>query len=852
MPNPDKSLLEFQNWHRQMKVPFVIYADFESIIKKIEGPSLDPNKSNTQKTQIHEACGFSYIVVRLDGLVKKPVLYRGPDATEKFLQYLGEEEETIKEFCKNPKPICMTKEDWAVFNNTTNCYICHKVFEMKESKRTYFDKKQGKEVKRLYLDKVRDHCHLTGKFRGAAHYGCNFKLSLNPDTLTIPVVFHNLRGYDSHLIMQAISKTEGNIKCIPNNMEKYISFSLRQLRFIDSAQFLLASLDKLVKASKDFHITNKFEPDLSRQALLLKKGVYPYEYMDSWERFEETQLPVIEKFYSTLTDEGISEQDYAHAQKVWETFQCKNLGDYHDLYLKTDVLLLADIFENFRTTCLRQYELDPAHYYTSPGLSWDALLKKTGVKLELLTDYDMYLFVERGLRGGISQSSKRYVKANNSLAPDFDPTKPTSYIMYLDANNLYGWAMSQYLPTGNFRWLSTNNLDEDDYKAIINISPDFHTGCILEVDLEYPKELHDMHNDYPLAPESIEVQDEWLSPYQRGLLGKTKLQKIKKLVPNLMDKTKYIVHYRNLQLYLSLGMRLKKIHRILAFDQSPWMEPYIRMNTELRKKATNDFEKDLFKLFNNAVFGKTCENMRKRVDVKLVRSHEDIKIKKLIAKPSFARQKIFDNELAGLHMYKDRLVLNRPIYVGMSILDISKILMYEFYYDMKKQYGDNINLIYTDTDSLLMEIQTPDFYQDMAKQIDLYDTSDFPKDHYLHSLKNKKVLGKMKDECAGRPIFECVCLRPKMYSILKSEGNIKKAKGVKKNVVKKQIIHENYKEALFDQIVFRHGMNSLRSMNHQIYGLHINKFSLSPLDTKRWIKEDGINTLAFGHYEIQS
>ena len=598
MPNPDKSLLEFQNWHRQMKVPFVIYADFESIIKKIEGPSFDPTLSNTQKTQIHEACGFSYIVVRSDGMVGDPVLYRGPNATEKFLQFLGEEEDKIKEFCKNPVDIDMTKEDWKIYKNTKKCYICHQVFEIKVSKKS----------NKKYLDKVRDHCHLTGKFRGAAHCSCNLKLRLNPETLVIPVVFHNLRGYDAHLIMQAISKTEGNIKCIPNNMEKYISFSLRQLRFIDSAQFLLASLDKLVKASKDFHITNIFEPDLSRQALLLRKGVYPYEYMDSWERFEETQLPLIEEFYSTLTEEGISEEDYKHAQKVWETFQCKTLGDYHDLYLKTDVLLLADIFENFRSTCMQQYELDPAHYYTSPGLSWDALLKKTGVKLDLLTDYDMFLFVEKGLRGGISQSSKRFAKANNPLVEDFDSTKPTSYIMYLDANNLYGYAMSQSLPTGNFRWISTDNLDKD---SIRDVPPDHHTGCILEVDLEYPKELHNMHNDYPLAPETIEVQDEWLSPYQRQLLGETKLPKIKKLVPNLMDKTKYVLHYRNLQLYLSLGMRLKKIHRVLAFDQSPWMEPYIRMNTELRKKATNDFEKDLFKLFNNAVFGKTMENLRK-------------------------------------------------------------------------------------------------------------------------------------------------------------------------------------------------------------------------------------------------
>jgi hypothetical protein len=448
MPTKEKSILKFENWHRQMKAPYIIYADFESIINKFEGPELDSDKTykrNTQKTQQHLACGFSYTVVRSDGAVGEPVVYRGSNATEIFLQRLEQEETKIKDFLKNPKPMQLTSEDWDNYNKATNCYICKKLMEQKRATKT----------KNLYLDKVRDHCHLTGKFRGAAHYACNLKLGINPKTVIIPVVFHNLRGYDAHLIMQAISRTQGNLSCIPNNMEKYISFSLRKLRFIDSVQFLNASLGKLVECNKPetFRITNTYEPNDEKQKLLLRKGVYPYEYMDNWERFQETQLPPIDKFYSSLNDENISTEDYEHAQKVWKTFNCQNLGDYHDLYLRTDVLLLADVFENFRKTCLKQYELDPAHYYTSPGLSWDALLKKTEVQLELLTDYDMFLFIEKGLRGGVSMTSKRYAKANNPLIPDFNPKDKTSYIMYLDAHNLYGWAMSQPLPTGGFEWV---------------------------------------------------------------------------------------------------------------------------------------------------------------------------------------------------------------------------------------------------------------------------------------------------------------------------------------------------------------------------------------------------------------
>ena len=293
-------------------------------------------------------------------------------------------------------------------------------------------------------------------------------------------------------------------------------------------------------------------------------------------------------------------------------------------------------------------------------------------------------------------------------------------------------------------------------------------------------------------------------------------------------------------------MRLKRVRRAVCFEQSPWMEPYIRMNTELRKKATNDFEKDLYKLMNNSVFGKTMENLRKRVDVKLVRGDEEDKLRRLIASPAFARANIFDDNLAAIQVHKSRLTLNRPVYVGMSILDLSKHLMYDFYYNqIKARYGDRCQLLYTDTDSLLLEIQTEDVYKDIAEDQDLYDTSDYSNKHFLHSTANKKVLGKMKNECAGRPIAEYVGLRPKMYSILDAGGkNLEKAKGVKKNVVQKHIRH--------DKKTFRHGMDMLRSEGHRIYGQHLNKVSLSPFDSKRWIAEDGVTTLAYGNKDAVS
>ena len=213
--------------------------------------------------------------------------------------------------------------------------------------------------------------------------------------------------------MQAMARVQGENKCIPTNTEKYISFSLGNLRFVDSVNFLLSSLDRLVKGSDEFSIMKKLMPEENKQQLLLKKGIYLYEYMDSFEKFGENKLPEKEKFYSSLSGKGITEEEHEHAKQVWETFGCRNLGDYHDLYVATDTLLLADVFEIFRNVCQEKYGLDPAHYYSAPGLSWDSLLKKTGVELELVTDLDMHLFIKRGMRGGISMASKRYAKANN-------------------------------------------------------------------------------------------------------------------------------------------------------------------------------------------------------------------------------------------------------------------------------------------------------------------------------------------------------------------------------------------------------------------------------------------------------
>ena len=702
--------------------------------------------------------------------------------------------------------------------------------------------------KELLDDKVRDHCHFTGKYRGAAHKTCNLQCK-KPKIL--PVIFHDLQGYDAHLFIKQFACLPGESNCIPSTEEKYISFSKKikvdeykctitgktfpihfEIRFIDSFKFLQTSLANLVSNLQpdDFHNTKEiFKKNVN---LLTRKGVYPYDYVSSMEKLTETQLPFKSEFYSKLDDEDISDDDYQHAINVWNIFKCKTIRDYHDLYLKSDVLLLSDVFENFRKTCLHHYNLDPAHFYTSPGLAWDACLKETGQKLQLLYDYNMLMMFERGIRDGISHISKRYAEANNKYMKDYNPDEESSYIQYLDANNLYGWATSQSLPTDGFSWmkdLTKEKLMDILDKANHSMSNRGRKGYIFEVDLEYPPSLWEPHNDYPLAPEKMIVNG------------------VEKLICHFKPRKNYVVHYRNLRQYLEMGMRITAVHRGISFNQSPWMEPYIRKNTELRKTAANNFEKDFFKLMNNSVFGKTIENIRKRQNIELADNRK--RAAKLTSRPNFERATIFDKNLIAVHMKKTEVYFNKPVYVGQAILDLSKTLMFDFHYNyIKKKYKDKAELLFTDTDSLMYQIYTDDFYKDISYDIQTkFDTSDYPSNHPSGILTgvNKKVIGMFKDEVAGKQMTCFVGLRPKLYSFrIEEDKQFPKFKGIKKNVVKKTMDFDDYVQCLFSGKNEMRSMKIIRSEKHDIYSKEINKIALSNEDDKREVLLGKVKTIA--------
>ena len=450
------------------------------------------------------------------------------------------------------------------------------------------------------------------------------------------------------------------------------------LRFLDSLQFMSQSLDSLAKTVQlqDFvllrrhfsHVTD----DLFQK--LTKKGHLPYSFLDSLQKFDVALPPFGDAWRNSLTGSiDITSEDYDEAVSIYNAFSCQNLGEYHDIYLETDVFLLADIFEKSRKVCMNVYKLDPSNFYSAPNLSWDAMLISTEAKLGLLDDIDKLLFFERSIRGGVNGVGEvRQFRANNSMLGDYDRNEVTTFGGFFDVTSLYAGTMQKLMPRCDYIWNSTITLQE-----ILETPEDSSVGFFVEVDLKYPQHLHDIHNGLPLAPEKLEIRSSWFSDYAKTF--KVQPNKSAKLVETLFDKKNYVCHYENLKFYVKHGLIVEKLHRVCQFQQSRWLGAYIEKNTTMRKQAKNDFEKAFFKLMSNACFGKTMENLRKRSNIRFLTNVEEAE--SFVNSAAFKAFHIISENLVTVSFKSTTVLWDKPTAVGASILDLSKLSLYKFHYE---------------------------------------------------------------------------------------------------------------------------------------------------------------------------
>lgn len=855
MPSEGENEIVFKNFAAKQRHPFVISADIECLLIDVQNTDdedecggttnsdLNENVSYTRIKQRHVPFSYAYNIssdiITDDDFLNGIRLFQGERCMKHFVASLIRDVNYLTDRYLNnilPKEVNPQRESEVACEKI--CSIC------------------GDEFK-SFEPWVVDHCHLTMKIRGKAHNKCNLAYRT---PRFVPVFFHNGSKYDTHLVIMELAKTKLPLKCIPENKETYISFSVNlpkrrnhekksevEIRFLDSFRFMPSSLSSLAKSLGRCESLEEFQRnEFPSVDLKDRKQPCPYEVFNSFEVLRSNVFPAKDAFFNKLTNEPISDEDYDHALNVFNHLEDKTLGGYSNLYLKCDVLLLSDCLKNFRNSIYNHLSLDPVFFYTSAALSFNSmLLHLEGRKINLISDQSMVKLLRDNIRGGISCSMLRFSEANNKYLPNYDPSKESVFNMYYDINGLYGFIMSDCpLPHSDFKFIEDRERQDEILQSIMNHPADDPKGYILQCDFDYSSDLHDSQNELPY------------------LVEHKKIGRCVKLVPNLNNKRNYLCHYRNFQQAIKVGgLKLIKVHRIIEFSQSRWLRPYIKMCQELRKASSDEFNKYLWKLLQNIIFGKMIQGMDDR-NVKLITSWMldglgcPNDARKLVSNPRFKSYSIFSEDFVAIEMRKTSLKYNRPTIVGFSILELSKFHMYEYYYSFfKKELGSSCIAAYIDTDSYILQVKGHDIYDFMKLHADRFDTSNYPNENVFNIIPaNKKVPGILKDEGAGVPLNRFICLKAKCYIVefMHADGTtslIKKAKSVSMSASKYfEFVH--YHDVWRKKNEMYAKMYQIRSKNHIISTILMNKKSLSQDDDKRYILSDNIHTLAWGHFKI--
>jgi hypothetical protein len=846
---------------------FIAYLDTESCLKNVNINNI--NSSNIHINS-HVMLAYGYVILNKDKKVVKTkniVLDCENIAANCLNSLLDDYNKLIIDFQFNLNEVpVLTEHDKFNFDYTTHCPICDSPFsdvivkcKHHDHTRTIEKDVQGNIIKGNYV------CALCRQ--------CNLKITHKRKCM--PVVIHNGGKYDFKNLLKGASDSKLLISSVLSKQSDCLfSFNVNRatsntggkreygLRFIDSINFLKGSLDDL--ASTLFN--GGYEMDNARKVLKqlnyseeaitlsLQKGVFPYEWLDDSKKLMQEELPEQSAFFSQLKNAGITNEEYARAKSVWHAANCKNMIDYLKLYLWVDILLLMEVFENFRDKICVNYTLDPINFVSSPGLALNIALYMQNVSIDLLNDYDVITQFQHSIRGGFTTLVEPHVIANNKNCPNYDDKKENIDMLYLDFNSMYAGILADELPTGNFYCLTENEIRNFDVFA----KPMEEYTYALEVDYTIPPDIARQTDDLPLGLSHKTPLKTELSPFTIDLIDKSGLRSYKrhpKLIACHDDKTNYLILLDLLQLYLNLGAVLNKIHKIYRFNQSAIFKDFIIKNNTLRTKATSPAEKDFFKLLSNSLYGKCLENPQKRSEVFRVINSEN-RFRKYAMDPFLKRcYKISENVLIMVFA-KDEIYLNTPTFIGFFVLEKAKLMLYDFFYNtLKKHYKDNISLIYSDTDSLLLKLKgIDDIFNEIQKMplCKYIDTSNFDSRHELYSCVNKGKFGKLKSETGNLMPAEFIGLQPKCYSIKLNNEEVKNAaKGVQMSK-KRMLKHEHYRD-IHESFILNYVVEicNISSKHCQLYTSKLKKNALSKLDDKRFYISNN-KTLAYNHPDINT
>ena len=788
---PKQRYLEFNAYYAHESPPFWIACDFETMNKPLYTCAPDPERSYSHQTHRLEASMYSYILMDKEGNnVKPPMAYMGADAGVRFIHAVLEEYEYLMaHFREVFYPLASTQQDEEHMAQATHCGICRRPFLDSERR-------------------VRDHDHFCdpshnngSNIRVAAHNSCNL---LAGKKRRLYCLFHNLGKFDSRIILTSLASMGyscDKINVIAKSSENFLMIELdKKIVFLDSIHFLNGSLASLVEAlhAYDSTLLKTLYPKDEERTLLCSKLSFPHDLISDLDVYDQwRELPPRERFFSRLSLETISEEEYENIRSVWRVFKIQDLRGLALLYAKLDVILLAICWSTFASKMKNDLGLEPLCFISLPHFTFNAALRYTSAKIELIRDPSIQEFIDRSYRGGLAQISERFVRADEK-----------THIFSWDARSMYGTALTCFLPTRNYRFLNTSEINDlcvDNFAGLRHLTTDCPIGFFIECDLLFPDETHDIFNSFPPAPALMPIAETMLSPELRAFMRRHGLGgggAVQRLTPTLYPRSRYIVYGLLLGLYVSIGVKVGCIHRVLRAEQEPVFRPYLEFCSTKRAEAASKFLARMYKLMQVQLYGKCAQDFRRQKSIIFVDSKE--KFIKMSAKPNFNSFTILNENLIFLEYSKQRLVYNRPRQIASAVCELGRYSLYKFFYlHLRSVFSPSECFsAATDTDSqyvIFKGLDLQSIYSRLKRIAHAFDNSVYDPSHPLFNDENKGKIGVYVDQSPSDPITMFVGCSSKLYVYVTLSGVQRlAAKGVPHACIRRDFLKtEDFERAVF-------------------------------------------------------